>query len=142
MGLLTKSRGRTWIHSLGSIIFNSRRGRGGEERMSQIRQTSRSFVCCVCLCVCLTIYKCFFSCNKIQDQGQKAELHNAVTGILKTAKLPPSNISKEEEKAIKGLKTDKTITILPADKGRTTVVMDTETYTNQMEQMLGDSTTY
>ncbi len=34
------------------------------------------------------------------------------------------------------------MTILPADKGRTTVVMDTETYETQMETMSGDSNTY
>ncbi len=75
------------------------------------------------------------ACHKIQDQGQKAELRNAVAGVLKSAKLPQSNITKEEEKAINSLKRDKTITILPSDKGRTTVIMDTETYEQQMENM-------
>lgn len=69
------------------------------------------------------------ACQKIQDQGQKSELRNT---ILKTAKLPTSNITKEERKAITTLKKDKTITIIPANKGRTTVVMDTDKYEKQM----------
>lgn len=56
------------------------------------------------------------ACHKCQDQGQNAELRNAISGILKSAKLPPSNITQEEQNAIKSLKGDKTITILPADK--------------------------
>ncbi|KAJ0060592.1 hypothetical protein NL108_016444 [Boleophthalmus pectinirostris] len=68
------------------------------------------------------------ACQKIPNQGQKAELRNTVTGILKTAKLPRSNITKEERKAINHMKKDNTITILPADKGRTTVILDTKTY--------------
>lgn len=38
--------------------------------------------------------------QKIQDQGKKAELRNAVAGILKSAKLPVSNISKAERATI------------------------------------------
>uniref|UniRef100_A0AAQ5YHB7 Uncharacterized protein n=1 Tax=Amphiprion ocellaris TaxID=80972 RepID=A0AAQ5YHB7_AMPOC len=51
-------------------------------------------------------------------------------------KLPQSNITKEEIAAIDSLKKDKTITILPADKGRTMVVMDTKKYTSSIETML------
>ncbi len=53
---------------------------------------------------------------------------NEIAGILKTAKLPPSNINKQEAKAIKALAKNKDITILPTDKGRTTVIMDMEEY--------------
>uniref|UniRef100_A0A3P9IR28 Uncharacterized protein n=1 Tax=Oryzias latipes TaxID=8090 RepID=A0A3P9IR28_ORYLA len=62
--------------------------------------------------------------------------------ILKTAKLPPSNITKEEMAAINNLKNNREITILPADKGRTTVIMDTEQYEKQMDEMLQDRNTY
>lgn len=47
------------------------------------------------------------ACQKIQDQGQRAELRNTVAGILKTAKLVQSNITKEEEKAIDTIKRTK-----------------------------------
>lgn len=82
------------------------------------------------------------ACQKIQDQGHKSELRNTIAGILRTAKLPTSNITKDERKAITSLKKDKTLTIIPADKGRTTVVMDTDKYEKQMEAMLKDNNTY
>uniref|UniRef100_A0A3P9MD15 Uncharacterized protein n=1 Tax=Oryzias latipes TaxID=8090 RepID=A0A3P9MD15_ORYLA len=69
-------------------------------------------------------------------------LLNARLRILKTAKLPPSNITKEEMAAIHSLKNNREITILPADKGRTTVIMDTEQYEKQMNEMLQDRNTY
>uniref|UniRef100_A0A3Q1CXI0 H15 domain-containing protein n=1 Tax=Amphiprion ocellaris TaxID=80972 RepID=A0A3Q1CXI0_AMPOC len=78
------------------------------------------------------------ACQKLQDQGHKSELRNAVAGILKSAKLPHSNITKQETKAIKSLKQDNSITILPVDKGRTTVIMDTDTYKQQLTNMLQD----
>uniref|UniRef100_A0A3P8S1J5 Uncharacterized protein n=1 Tax=Amphiprion percula TaxID=161767 RepID=A0A3P8S1J5_AMPPE len=58
--------------------------------------------------------------------------------ILKSAKLPHSNITKQETKAIKSLKQDNSITILPVDKGRTTVIMDTDTYKQQLTNMPQD----
>lgn len=82
------------------------------------------------------------ACNKILDPGRKAELRNAVAGILKSTKVPCSNVTKEERRAINTLKKDNTITIIPADKGRTTVVMDTKNYEKQMETLLQDKTTY
>ena len=82
------------------------------------------------------------ACERIPDQGQKAQLRNEVAGILKSAKTPTSNITKEEEKAIKNLAKNNNIMILPADKGRTTVVMDTTQYETQMHNMLLDTTTY
>lgn len=41
------------------------------------------------------------ACEKINNPGQKAALRNEVAGILKTAKLPPSNITKQEVRDIK-----------------------------------------
>lgn len=40
------------------------------------------------------------------------------------------------------MKKDKTITIIPADKGRATVVMGTKRYEQQMEGTLKDTETY
>uniref|UniRef100_A0A3B3H8Z3 Uncharacterized protein n=1 Tax=Oryzias latipes TaxID=8090 RepID=A0A3B3H8Z3_ORYLA len=53
-----------------------------------------------------------------------------------------ANITKEEMAAIHNLKNNREITILPADKGRTTVIMDTEQYEKQMNEMLQDRNTY
>uniref|UniRef100_A0A3P9H4A1 Uncharacterized protein n=1 Tax=Oryzias latipes TaxID=8090 RepID=A0A3P9H4A1_ORYLA len=68
--------------------------------------------------------------------------HSRKHSILKTAKLPPSNITKKEMAAIHNLKNNREITILPADKGRTTVILDTEQYEQQMNEMLQDRNTY
>lgn len=62
-------------------------------------------------------------------------------GILKAARPPTQNITKEE-KAISALKKDNIITVLPAGKGITTIIMDTEKYEKQMETMLKDNYTY
>ena len=53
-----------------------------------------------------------------------SELRGSVCGVLKKAKPPPPNMHKEERAALKTLKQDKNIIILPADKGNATVVMD------------------
>ena len=82
------------------------------------------------------------ACQSIHDQGQKAALRNEVAGILKNAHLPHSNITKEERKAIHTLAKQDDIIILPADKGRTTVVMDRDRYTNKMDELLQDHNTY
>lgn len=82
------------------------------------------------------------ACEKIPYRGQKAALWNNIAGILKLAKLPPRNITLLESKVINSLSKNKNITILPADKGRTTVIMDTESYENQMKKMLEDATCY
>uniref|UniRef100_A0A3P9IMN0 Reverse transcriptase domain-containing protein n=1 Tax=Oryzias latipes TaxID=8090 RepID=A0A3P9IMN0_ORYLA len=49
-----------------------------------------------------------------------AALCNEIEGILKTAKLPPSNITREEMEAIYNLRHNSEITILPVDKGGNT----------------------
>uniref|UniRef100_A0A3P9LU32 Uncharacterized protein n=1 Tax=Oryzias latipes TaxID=8090 RepID=A0A3P9LU32_ORYLA len=67
---------------------------------------------------------------------------NLLSGILKTTKLPPSNITKKEMAAIHSLKNNREITILSADKGRTTVILDTEQYEKQMNEILPDWNTY
>lgn len=82
------------------------------------------------------------ACERIPDRGQKASLRNEVAGIPKTTRLPPSNITKEEAEAVRTLSSNNNITILPADKGRTTVIMDTEQYEKQMNNMLMDNSTY
>ncbi|XP_072019492.1 uncharacterized protein [Amphiura filiformis] len=53
-----------------------------------------------------------------------------------------SNLSKEERKALEDLKKDKDIRILPADKGRLVVVLNTEDYQNKCEKLLSDTNTY
>ena len=47
---------------------------------------------------------------------------------LKRAKLPKSNVRKEEWEAVSRLRNDTSIVVLEADKGNATVVMDAEEY--------------
>ena len=69
-------------------------------------------------------------------QGLKAE----VTKCINKAKRPASNISKGEFKALQELKADTDITILAADKGRSTVILNTTDYESKMSTLLSDIT--
>ena len=47
---------------------------------------------------------------------------------LQNSKPPKDNLSKDERKALKVSQSDTTIVILPADKGRSTVILNREDY--------------
>ncbi|BHF75226.1 hypothetical protein SprV_0501832100 [Sparganum proliferum] len=51
-------------------------------------------------------------------------------------------LSKAENEALRTLKADKSIVILPADKGRSTVVLNKKDYINKVEALLSDRTAY
>lgn len=55
---------------------------------------------------------------------------------------PTSNLNKDQRLALKKLKDNKEITILKADKGNCTVVLDTQEYDGKMKDILSDKTTY
>ena len=69
-----------------------------------------------------------------REQGD--ELRWKVRQALEKAKPPKANTTKEEQAAIKSLKQDDSIIILPADKGNTTVVMNKEEYTHRMNSLV------
>ena len=70
--------------------------------------------------------------------SQTAERARAtIAGILKKAKPPNTNIDKEEQEALRSLRENKEITILPADKGNATVILDTEAYHEKAMSILG-----
>ena len=48
--------------------------------------------------------------------------------VLQKASPPKDNLSKKQRQALHYLKEDKEITILPADKGRATVILNKEDY--------------
>ena len=52
------------------------------------------------------------------------------------------NLTPDEQKALKPLKRDKNIVILPADKWRVTVVMDKTDYNDKMDSLVDDKQTY
>jgi hypothetical protein len=70
------------------------------------------------------------------------QLRCEVTGLLNTARPPKSNITKGQRKAVKTLQKEKSIYILPADKGKATVVVDKEEYDKKVLDMLSDERTY
>ena len=70
------------------------------------------------------------------------EFRADIARVLKQARPPKSNISKEEWRAIKELRTDKEHLILTADKGVALVVMERKDYIQKMKQLLGDNNTY
>ena len=47
---------------------------------------------------------------------------------LQNSKPPKDNLSKDERKALKKLQSDTSIVILPADKGRSTIILNREDY--------------
>ena len=76
------------------------------------------------------------------NEGEASKGRVGVINAVSHAKLPPTNIHPQEAKAVKVLTKDDDIVILPADKGRATVVMDRKDYSAKMLAMLGDRDTY
>ena len=79
--------------------------------------------------------------NKL-DQESADELRSKVTVCLNNAKVPNSNLNKDERQAIKTLGNDDSILILPADKGRCTVVLNKTDYQQKVNTLLSDTNTY
>ncbi|XP_072019515.1 uncharacterized protein [Amphiura filiformis] len=75
-------------------------------------------------------------------QDDRIQLRGKIASTLKSSKVPEQNITKEERKAIKDLKKVDDIIILPADKGKSTVVLDKAEYEEKVTTMLGDKKTY
>ena len=61
---------------------------------------------------------------------------------MEKAKLPKSNLTKRERLALKTLRDDENIMVLPADKGKCMVIMERKEYLEKMEEKLKDETTY
>ncbi|XP_019619742.1 PREDICTED: uncharacterized protein LOC109466463 [Branchiostoma belcheri] len=76
------------------------------------------------------------------DTEEAAHLRSDCVHLLKHRKMPPSNITKEERLALDDLRKDSSIIILPADKGRATVIMNKSEYQDKCSDLLNDSTTY
>ena len=75
------------------------------------------------------------------EQGVADELTGRIKTILKKAKTPRQNITKEECKTIGELKRDNNRLVLTADKGVALVVMDKEDYVQKARELL-DQPTY
>ena len=72
----------------------------------------------------------------------KNNIRSRVTSTLQPASLPSSNLTPGKQRALKRLKTDENIVILPAYKGRVTVFMDKTDYNDKMDSLVNDKQTY
>ncbi|XP_072019690.1 uncharacterized protein [Amphiura filiformis] len=75
-------------------------------------------------------------------EGEANLVRSDVLRVLKKAKVPQPNISQEEREALNSLKNDESIIVLPADKGRSTFVMDKDKYQEKMNNLLSEGDTY
>ena len=78
------------------------------------------------------------TCHKLKE-GEVDELRVEVKNLLKKAKTPRSNISREEFQAIKELKRDDSRIILTADKGVVMVVLNKD-YIKKAKHLLNQPT--
>ena len=68
------------------------------------------------------------------------DLRGRVCGVLRNAKQPKDNITKEYREALKELRKNENIVIVPADKGSSTVVLKREDYHSKLSKMLESGT--
>ena len=74
-------------------------------------------------------------------KSTKDDIRSRIASTLQSASLTDCNLMKDKLHALKWLKNDKDIVILPADKGRVTVVMDKKDYTDKMDSLVNDKQT-
>ena len=75
-------------------------------------------------------------------QADGIQLRAKVASVLKSSKPPKQNVTNEERQAIKDLQKANDIIILPADKGKSTVILDKNEYEEKVNNMLADKKTY
>lgn len=68
------------------------------------------------------------------------KLRSHVSRVLQTSATPRCNLPSHLRKAVRDLKKDDTIMILPADKGNAMVVMDWSDYKGKLQAMLSNGT--
>ena len=74
-------------------------------------------------------------CPKLKEEDAM-ELRTDVNLLLRRAKVPKANLTKQERIGLSQLKKDKDRVILIADKGVAMVVMDREEYDNKAQELL------
>ena len=76
------------------------------------------------------------------SESAKDNIRSRIASTIQSSSLTDSNLTKDERQALKRMKTDENIVILPADKGRVTVVMDKTDYYDKMDTLVNDKQTY
>ena len=77
--------------------------------------------------------------TEIPDETKQHIRHQIATNLNNKR---PVKLDKTEQKAIKDLQNDNEIIILPADKGRMTVIMNKSDYIDKANTLLNDTETY
>ena len=75
------------------------------------------------------------------SESAKDNIRSRIASTVQSASIPDNNLTKDEQQALKRLKNDNNIVILPADKGRVTVVMDKTDYFDKMDALVNDKLT-
>jgi hypothetical protein len=68
------------------------------------------------------------------------EVTQEAVRIIKNSKPPRDNLTRTERWALKSLHMDADLTVLPADKGNATVILNTIGYVQKINALLEDST--
>ena len=76
------------------------------------------------------------------SESAKDNIRSGIASTVRSASIPDNNLTKDEQRALKRLKNDESIVILPADKGQVTVVMDKTDYFDKMDALVNDKQTY
>ena len=76
------------------------------------------------------------------SEPTKDNIRSRIASTIQSASLTDINLTKHERQALKRLRNDNDILILPADKGRVTVVMDKTDYHDKMDELVNDKQTY
>ena len=76
------------------------------------------------------------------SEPTKDNIRSRIASTIQSSSLTENNLTKDERQALKRLKNDDDIVILPADKGRVTVVMDKKDYHDKIDTLVNDQQTY
>ena len=124
----TVSQGNKWVVNLSKSpltpTLESPLSRGPNFALAPTNPPNVEFITAVEL-VCQRLFK--------QDLQ---ELRAEINYLLKKAKTPRSNITKDEKKALKGLRENKERKVPTVDKGVAMVVMDRKEYLDKVEGLL------
>ena len=77
-------------------------------------------------------------CPKLKEEDAM-ELRADINSLLRKAKVPKDNLTKQERIGLSQLKKDKDTIILTVDKGVAMVVMDRKDYNNKAQELLKQS---
>ncbi|XP_046546592.1 uncharacterized protein LOC124256661 [Haliotis rubra] len=80
--------------------------------------------------------------QQLAPGGNVDYLRHQTANILQTNNTQKDNLNRAERKALKRLKSDQSITIAPADKGRATIIINTEDFNKITSKILNDTSTY